>query len=486
MARSSAGPSPRETRALELGRRALTLRRAGQPGEAAALLRQAVALAPRHAGLLGNLGNALLASGAQQEALRVLARAAALEPHSGALAYNLGTAELAAGALDSARASLERALALGGVEAATRVNLGRLAEIEGRREAAAEQWQQAAELAPGLARPHYLLARIGRLADRRPLERLAAASDTSPEARVEACFGLGYALERAGDCAQAFAWFERGNALQRARLPAFDADAHEAELARLARVHDAELFRAHPGAHPSEAPLLLVGLPRSGTTLAESILAAHPAVAARGERRELELLARALRLRAEPERAASLTLAQRHAAAERYLTALALPPGALRATDKLPGNYVHLGLAALLIAGARVVHCRRDPLDTALSLFTTLFEGEALAYSYDLATIARVLRAERRLMAHWRAHLPLPIHALDYEALVADVEAGSRALVSFADLPWDPVCLARPAAGAVFTASAWRVREPVDARSVGRWRRFARELEPLRALLADA
>lgn len=448
-----------------------------------AFLRLAVRLAPRHAGLAGNLGNALLASGNTQEALGFLARACALDPGSGPLAYNLGTAQLASGATGSARASLERAIALGGVEAAARVNLGRVHEIEGRREEAAEEWRRAAELAPRLARPHYLLARIGRLADRRPLEALAQAPDTPPEARVEALFGLGHALEREGDPARAFACFERANALQRARLPAFDAAAHEAELARLARLLDADFFRARPGAHASDAPLFLVGMPRSGTTLAESVLAAHPAVAARGERQELELLSRELGLRGAPERAAGLDRQDLHAAAERYLAALAPPPGTARVTDKLPGNYVHLGLAALLFAGARVVHCRRDPLDTALSLYTTLFEGQALAYSYDLAQIARVLRAERRLMAHWQASLPLPIHVLDYEALVADVEAASRALLAFAGLPWDPACLTRPAAGAVFTASAWRVREPVDARSVGRWRRFARELEPLRALL---
>lgn len=486
MARPESPVDRSERRAAELGARALDLRRLGRHAAAVELLRAAVRLAPRHAGLVGNLGNALLACGEGPEARRLLARAAALDPSSGLLAYNLGKARLDAGEFDQARAAFERAIALGGVEAEARVNLGRVHEIEGRREEAAEEWRHAAELAPALARPHYLLARIGRLEAHAPLERLAEGPDTPPEARVEACFGLGYAFEHEGAFARAFAWFERGNAQKRALLPPFDPAAHEARLAALARGFSAKFLRSVPGAHPSELPLFVVGLPRSGTTLVESILAAHPAVAARGERLELEREVRALARQRDPERSAELPLAERRAAAERYLAALAIPPEARRATDKLPGNYVHLGWIALLFAQARIVHCRRDPLDTALSLYTQLFEGDSLAFCYDLGHIARVTRAYQGLMAHWRAVLPLPLHELDYEDLVRDVEPASRALVASAGLEWDERCLARSSKGAVLTASAWRVRAPIDTRSIGRWRHYERELAPLRAALEAA
>jgi tetratricopeptide (TPR) repeat protein len=473
-----------ERRAGELGRHALDLRRAGRAREAVLVLREAVRLAPRHAGLAGNLGNALLAAGERAAALAVLEQACALAPASGQLAYNLGKALLDDGRLAPARAAFERALALGGVEAHARVNLGRVDEIEGELEAAAAHWLRAAEVAPRLARPHYLLARVGRLVERAPLEALAAAPDTPASERVEAHFGLGHAFEREGRFAEAFEHFARGNRGKQALLPRFDPDGHEAALERVRRAFDADFFRGLRPAHASDAPIFVVGLPRSGTTLVESILGAHPAVAARGERLEIDRLARSWKGRGYPESARAIPPAERHAAAEAYLDALALPAGARRGTDKLPGNYVHLGLVAMLFANARVIHCRRDPLDTALSLFCQLFEGDALAFSYDLEHVARVVRAHRRLMEHWRACLPLAMLEIDYEELVADVERGSRTLVRFAGLEWDARCLARSLGGAVHTASAWRVRAPVDASSVGRWRRYAHQLAPLRESLA--
>jgi tetratricopeptide (TPR) repeat protein len=476
-------------RAGELGRHAAELRRAGKAREAVLLLREAVRLAPNHAGLVGNLGNALLASGERSAAIAALERACTLEPGASQLAYNLGTALLDEGRLADARAALERALALGKLgkhafEAHARVNLGRLDEIEGQLESAAEQWRRAAELAPRLARPHYLLARVGRLLDRAPLEALAAATDTPAAERVEAHFGLGHALEGEGRFAEAFEHFERGNRAKRALVPRFDPAGHEREAERIVRTFDAAFFRELRPAHPSDAPIFVVGLPRSGTTLVESILAAHPEVAARGERPEIDRLARSWRARGFPETARTFPLEERHSAAGSYLRALDLPGGARRATDKLPGNYVHLGLIAMLFPGARVVHCRRDPLDTAFSLYSQLFEGDALAFSYDLEHIARVIRVHRRLAEHWRACLPLALLELDYEELVRDFEGGARELVRFAGLEWDARCLAR-GRGAVHTASAWRVRAPVDATSIGRWRRHSEQLAPLRTALGE-
>lgn len=471
-----------EERALELGRTAQGLRKRGRTHEAVRLLREAVRLAPGHAGLVGNLANALRSVDGRVAALPLLVRACELDPASGLLAYNLGTTLFEVGRLSEARGALERALALGEIEAQVRVNLGRLDEVEGRLESAAEHWQRAAELAPDLARPNYLLARIGRLRARAPLEKLVSAAETPPSARAEAHFGLGYQLEREGDFARAFEHFRRGNALKASTLAAFDPRGHHAEVERLMRVFEREFFAARPGLHPSAQPIFIVGMPRSGTTLVESILATHSEVCAGGERTDINRLVRSLRPRGYPEIAADLPAAELTTAAEAYLAGCNRP-SALRATDKLPGNYAHLGLVARLFAQARIVHCQRDPLDTALSLFCQLFEGTALSFSYDLAHIAAVLRAHDALMAHWRAVLPLDLHVVAYEELVSDPEAHSRAL--FRAVGIEPVNQeSRGQGGPVFTASAWRVRGPVDQRSVGRWRAYARELEPLRAALA--
>jgi tetratricopeptide (TPR) repeat protein len=471
-----------QQRALALGAEARALRRAGKNREAAHKLDEAVRLAPQHAGLTGNLGNTLLALGERTRALLLLGRACELDPSSGRLAYNFGTALLDARRFQKARVELEKASRLGGVEAEAHVNLGRLDEIEGNLVRAAEHWQRAAECAPGLARAHYLLARVGHLRDRGPLERILAASETPPSERLEAHFGLGYQLEREQDYTRAFTHFRRGNELKSGLLPRFDARRHRREVERLMRTFTRDFLAAQGGLHTSEQPVFIVGMPRSGTTLVESVCATHPSVQACGERPDIDRLARRLRVRGYPEELMSVAEEELVAAADAYL-ADADGPQALRLTDKMPGNYVHLGLIARLFRHGRVIHCQRDALDTALSLYCQLFEGSRLAFSYDLVQIAAVLRTYWALMAHWRAVLPLALHELDYEELVSDHETQARQLSAALGLEAAEATGARGSGASVLTASAWRVRGAVDRRSVGRWRLYEAELEPLRRAL---
>ena len=222
---------------------------------------------------------------------------------------------------------------------------------------------------------------------------------------------------------------------------------------RMRAVFDADWFAARPPAADADAtPVFVVGMPRSGTTLVEQCLAAHPAAHGAGE------LSAVLRLASE---------------------------AATRVTDKLPGNYLHLGFIATILPGATIVHCRRDPLDNAVSLyFTDFMVGHE--YSNDLRAIGRQIRGMRALMAHWEAVLGERLLTLDYEALVADPEPLTRALVAHVGLEWDDACL-RPheVARTVRTASAWQVRQPVYRRSAGRAQRYERFLGPLREALGE-
>jgi hypothetical protein len=166
--------------------------------------------------------------------------------------------------------------------------------------------------------------------------------------------------------------------------------------------------------------------------------------------------------------------------AREYLAVLRrAAPAAERVTDKMPVNFLHLGLIALLFPGARVVHCIRDPRDTCLSCHFNL-PGDNAHYSDDLATLGRFYRQYERLMAHWKAVLDMPILDVVYEDLVADIEGGSRRLVGFAGLDWDPACLAfHENARIARTASLDQVRKPVYTGSVGRWKRYEAHLGPL-------
>ena len=281
---------------------------------------------------------------------------------------------------------------------------------------------------------------------------------------------------------------------------------------RMRAVFDANWFAARPAdADADPTPVFIVGMPRSGTTLVEQCLAAHPAVHGAGElnavlRLAMEAAPRA-GARADPLRTGgrSMTAASRPGAetsypecahvlpaariatlGKRYLDHLrTLAPEAARVTDKLPGNYLHLGFIATILPGAKIIHCRRDPLDNGISLyFTDFMVGHE--YSNDLRAIGRQIRGMRALMAHWEAVLGGRLLTLDYEALVADPESLTRAMVSHVGLEWDDACL-RPheVARTVRTASAWQVRQPVYRRSAGRAQGYKRFLGSLREALGE-
>ena len=230
-------------------------------------------------------------------------------------------------------------------------------------------------------------------------------------------------------------------------------------------------------------------MPRSGTSLVEQLLAAHPSVHGAGELSEIghlvaDLASRATATDPYPGCMRSLDREGTAALGRRYIDRLRThSPDAVRITDKLPGNYLHLGFIATILPGATVVHCRRDPLDTAVSLyFNDFMSGQD--YSNDLRAIGRQIRSMRALMAHWEAVLGERMLTVDYEALVADPEPLARSIVRHVGLAWDDACL-RPheVARPVHTASAWQVRQPVYRRSAGRAARYERFLNPLREAL---
>jgi len=241
---------------------------------------------------------------------------------------------------------------------------------------------------------------------------------------------------------------------------------------------------------PHPLPVFIFGMPRSGTTLVERILAAHPRVHAGGElpymRRLVQdwpdLMPGAAGYPAGATDAKPVDWAR---LGRRYLAkTAALAADAPCVTDKNPFNFQHLGLISLILPGAKLIHCTRDPMDVCASNFIAYYSGGQAAFSYDFESLAEYHRLYEQLMAHWRAVLPIPVLEIPYERLVADQEGESRRLYAFCGLPWDGRALEFHAhAGAVGTASDTQVRQPVHARSIGRWRRYGPALVPLRNLL---
>jgi hypothetical protein len=256
---------------------------------------------------------------------------------------------------------------------------------------------------------------------------------------------------------------------------------------RIRDVFTSELLRRKEGAgDPSQVPVLIVGMPRSGTTLIEQILASHPKAFGGGELRDLgEVIAAHCDLAAAP---AAYPECLRDMPGEvlgrigaGYAARLRRrAPTAERIIDKMPANFLHLGLLHLALPNARIIHARRDPIDTCVSCFTRLFGGEQ-QFSYDLGELGRYYRRYQSLMAHWRATLPAgAMLEVDYEQLVDNLEPQARRIVDYCGLEWDDACLRfYETKRQVHTSSAAQVRQPIYRTAVGRWRPYRQWLGPL-------
>ena len=323
------------------------------------------------------------------------------------------------------------------------------------------------------------------------MEALAARRTTLPvHEQIALCFVMHKLCTDLGQPARGFDFLLEGTALRRGQLP-YDEAGALAALEAPRRVFTPALLARHAGeGDPSELPVFIVGMPRSGSTLIEQVLASHPRVVGGGERPDFgAVLHGAIRREGTAERsddfiaALSGPVLRRMAASylERLESAAAgTRRDPLRITDKLLDNFRHLGLIHLALPNARIIHTRRDPVDTCLSSFSKLFAA-AQPHTYDLGTLGRYWREYDRLMAHWRALLPPGVMLeVQYEEVVADFAAQARRVIAHCGLDWDDACLDfhrtdRP----VRTASVVQVRQPIYRTSVGRWRPDPDTLRPL-------
>lgn len=379
---------------------------------------------------------------------------------------------------DAAAAELAAALAIAPRYVPALLNLGNLHEDRGAADEARGAYARALAIEPGNMLALARLAGVSPVAraDDPLLDRLRAALQMpglDALDRADLGFALGTALDGLGDHDAAFAAFAAANAAARASARAagvvYD---REAEAARIDALIDAwPPGDAVPPAIPDGSePLFICGMFRSGSTLAEALLARHPGVVAGGE---LDLIP------AIAQRPGALKPPPGTAAAWRqeYLAATEARrrPGALL-TDKRPDNFLHIGLIKTLFPGARIVHTVRAPLDNRLSVYC-LHAGSALAYATDLGDIAHFQAQEARLMAHWKRVFPDAIFTLDYDDLVADPGPVLEALVEFCGLFADPALVDRAAApAAIRTASNWQARQPLYRTSSGRWRYYRAHL----------
>jgi thioredoxin-like negative regulator of GroEL len=458
--------------------------RAGRLDAAAQVYRRLEREAPGDVRAAYSLAVIDIRQGRLQRARQRLEAVVALEPTLAPAQHNLGAVRQRLGAWPEAAEAYGRAVALQPRAAESRIGLAAALAALGR---AAEAIAQHRELARDPAQRWGALTRIalidpGAIGDEDLTAMQAASQDVRLEAevRIGLWFALGEVLDRRGRDTEAFEAYAAGNRAKRAMLPVEAAARASAEAGRYvqAQITPQRLAAQAGQGSRSTAPIFIVGLPRSGSTLIEQVLASHPAVQGLGETGVLpELVARGY-----PQTAAGLK-----DLAARYLDALRERgwDGASRFVDKTLENYLHVGLIHLVFPRAVIVHSVRDPIDTCLSCYRQLFArgNETL---YDLAEIGAEYRRYRVVMDHWRAVLPGRVVEVAHEALVADPETAIRRLAEAAGLAFDPAMLrAHERQGAVATASASQVRRPIFKGSVDRWRRYEAQLGPLIEALGD-
>jgi Tfp pilus assembly protein PilF len=507
--------APEQAQALRALCRVLV--RQERAGEALALSEAALQKAPQSAELRAEHGELLAALGRDGEAIEALRAALALKPalaparrrlaillaHDGnyldtlpvletfpddpdcliALAKAYRQAQMPAAAL----AAGERALQLAPERSDAQVLMATLSADGGGRAKACKQFRAILATGRSATDALYGLALAGAIEPDSPEgQKLAALAASPPDNAGErrlVHFACGQMLDRAGAPAAAFAQYRLAHAAGAGR---FDLDQYVRFVDAQIAGFDSRLVRelAQQGSESSQ-PVFIVGLPRSGTSLIEQIIASHPDAAGAGELEEMRALARGAGFSIARPAVFAETLAKKQgqtagAAARTYLQALARRGHtALRVTDKMPHNFEVLGFIAAVFPQARLIHCRRDAADTCLSIYTQNF-GRAHAYADDLETLGGYYRQYRRLMDHWHDVLGERLMSIDYEALVASPAAETQRLLAHAGLAFDARCLAfHTSDRAVTTFSQHQVRQPLYASSIGRWRRYGEQVLPL-------
>jgi tetratricopeptide (TPR) repeat protein len=457
--------------------------------KAAEVLERAIRLNPRDARCHAQLGRCLIALQQPRAAIEAAQRALALGPEDALTLDTIGVTLSHAGAHEQALQPFELAVARAPNQAAYHYNHGISLQFSGRFAAAEAALRRALQLDGQSFRAWTALSQVVRgplpAADVQALQR-ALEHTSNPEAQLQLSHALAKHYEELQLPAESFAWLERGKRAKRHTVQ-YSASA-DAELFAAAR----QPWSASGNGHPSAEPIFIVGMPRTGTTLLERILAAHPQVFAAGELTHFALAVK--RSAGTPGQRVldAATLAAAHAldlaqVGADYVNSTRPRTGhTAHFIDKMPLNFFYAGIIRRALPQARIICLRRHPLDACLANYRQMFASDFpyYHYAYDLLDLGHYYLQFAALMQHWRTTLGANFCEVWYEDIVADTQAVTRRMLEFCGLDWDAACLSfhrneQPVA----TASAVQVRQPVYNTSIGRWRHYRRELAPLRDLL---
>jgi tetratricopeptide (TPR) repeat protein len=469
----------------------LALEQQSRDAEATAAFRHALSLDSGHAEALAHLGRLLYQHGQPEEAAECYERAAALQPNATIAAINEAEALLQQGHIGEAEDRLRQAILADPRSDLAHHVLGVLLQRHGRFDEAIESLERAIELHPRRVSA-YLSLSLGKkfnAADAWLIQGMLALVDDAslaPQERSWLHYALGKACDDLEDYQGAIRHFDQANEIEAQRMRvagrSFDRRSHRAGIDQAISGFTADFFARHRvTGSESDLPVLIVGMPRSGTTLIEQILSSHRDIGAAGELSfwidHQGLVGTALADATQPDQLGQV--------AEDYVALLRIAgPASRLVTDKMPANFLVLGLIQLSLPQARIIHCRRDPVDTCLSIWSTAF-GNPLDFAHDRGDLVFYYEQYARLMAHWRQVIPTDrLFEIDYEDLVSDTEPAIRAMIAFCGLDWDDACLRHEQnKHFIMTPSLWQARQPVYRDAIARWRRYEKWLGEFRGLL---
>jgi len=469
---------------------------ADKGNDAERLLRHALKQSAHHPLAWRGLGQALAALGRLEEADAAARRLIKIEPENPQSWITCASVSTRLLRQEEALEAYEQAARLQPGEVRLRMSIGHIYKTLGRRNESEAAYKAALTMDPAMADAYWSLADLKNYsfsdAEIAAMQQLLTNDQAERASAAPLYFALGKAFEQREQYADAFAYYARGNALRRLDAP-FDIEHFERRTARIRTFFGKEFFADRAGSgEPDPAPIFIVGLPRSGSTLVEQILASHSRVEGTMELPNIISITHQFddmvaNRDGYPETVGTAPVGLLTALGSRYLEETApLRTGRKHFTDKLPNNFSHVGLIHAILPNATIIDARRHPMDSCFSTFKQHF-AEGQTFSYDLDDLGRYYRCYLSLMDHWDAVLPCKVLHLQYEDLVSDPEANIRRLLDHCGLPFEASCLDfHQTRRSVRTASAEQVRRPIYTSGVGYWRHFERELQPLQQALGDS
>lgn len=467
-----------------------------QLSDAEALLRRATTVAPGHTTVWMMLGALLIESNRQSEAIDCYRAVTQLEPGDAAAWAGLAGALAHEGAVKESAAAYERSLALQPDMPGVQMGFGHVLKTLGDQEAALRAYRTSISLKPDSGEVYWSMANLKVFrfeeAEVAAMEKQVERSDLSESADVHFRFALGKAYEDKGEFDIAWHYYDTGNQRQRKRV-FHDPVAFEARHQEIVEVFSAEFLEKNAGhGDKSTAPIFIVGLPRSGSTLVEQILASHSQVEGTAELATLGKVATSIgRYRRDrkqyPETVRDLRSKDFRAYGRQYIEETRNYRVTTKPffTDKLPNNFSHVGLLHLILPNAKIINARRHPFDSCLGGYKQLF-GKGQDFTYDMLELAEYYRQYHEIMRHWHRTLPGKVLDVHYEETVTDLDSQVRRILDYCGLPFEEACVRfHETRRAVRTASSEQVRQPLYTSALGAWRRYEKHLDLWREELAD-